>query len=252
MIHAWTTREPRVVHAWITHGSRVNHAWFTRESRIKRSHLAVLYCIQCIVIFVSSVWDIRALRYLSYPEHPFFWIWWSTPQRFLRSQTWRFCDLEQWCTFDGTDTDRDNPPALFKRTGDILACRQDYLSVLHGTTNLTWLSKHGVIMVNCLTQEHNTSWLRVGAFIHCATFMLRKVHRAEFWIYSTMHPKSDQWSRFSSRLKLVHFQEHGPLVLNSNLIKIAYIFLNPDPSQMILRNWINILSYIYCFSPFSL
>ena len=46
-------------------------------------------------------------------------------------------------------------PTLLEGSCDILACRQDYLSVLLRTTSFMWLSYHRVIMVKCLTQEHN-------------------------------------------------------------------------------------------------
>ena len=38
-------------------------------------------------------------------------------------------------------------------------------SVMHGTTSLTWLSNHGVILKKCLTQEHSMlapGWLELG------------------------------------------------------------------------------------------
>ena len=60
------------------------------------------------------------------------------------SQLDRFCHLEQWCTFDSTQTQTRDGPLLFsKEPVTFLACRQGYLSVLHGTISLTWLSNHG-------------------------------------------------------------------------------------------------------------
>ena len=77
-------------------------------------------------------------------------------------------------------TQTQDDPLLFR--SNILACRQGYLSVLHGTTQLyvTFEPRSNYGKVSAFTQEHNTFetaglepatfvLLRDGAFIHCAT-----------------------------------------------------------------------------------
>lgn len=82
-----------------------------------------------------------------------------------------------WCIVS-TDTDPGWSPTLFEEVCNFNV-QSGLLSDQHGTTSLTWLSNHGVIMVKCLTQEHNTLetaglepatlWLRDCTLVHCAT-----------------------------------------------------------------------------------